>query len=124
MLVVCLMQNILVMSWIDNLKQIMSDQNPKVNIEILKDRIEANGHSLSRNSISNILNGNNNPKIETLQVIAEALNVDISDLFNYHEAGNSGLTGFVEYKGTIHRIQSVQDLERLLEEVKGKLTKE
>ncbi len=66
------------MSWIDNLKQIMTDR--KVNIEVLKERIESNGHSLSRNSISNILNGNNNPKIETLQVIAEALGVDISDI--------------------------------------------
>ena len=107
------MQNILVMNWIDNLKQLMTDR--KVNIEILKDRIEAGGQSLSRNSISNILNGNNNPKIETLQLIADALKVEIGEIFKPSEAGQSGLNGFIEFNGTIHRIQSKDDLERLLE---------
>jgi len=109
------------MNWIDNLKQLMADR--KVNIEILKDRIEANGHSLSRNSISNILNENNNPKVETLQIIAEALKVEIGELFNYSHPGQSELSGFIDFNGTIYRIQSVQDLEKLLEEVKGKVSK-
>ena len=106
------------MKWIDNLKQIMSDR--KVNIENLKDLIEVNGHGLSRNSISNILNEKNNPKIETLQIIAEALKIDLSVLFNYSQPGQSELSGFVEFNGTIHRIQLVQDIEKLLEEVKNK----
>lgn len=105
------------MNWIDNLKQIMLNQ--KVNIEILKDRIEATGHSLSRNSISNILNGNNNPKIETLQLIAEALKVEVSEILKPSQLGRFELNGFVEHKGKIHRIESLQDIEKLLVEVKG-----
>ena len=104
------------MNWIENLKQIMSDR--KVNIEALKDLIEASGHSLSRNSISNILNGNNNPKIETLQLIADALKVEIGEIFKPTKSGLKGLNGFVEYNGTIHRIQNKEDLEKLLALVK------
>jgi len=101
------------MNWIENLKQLMTDR--KVNIEILKDRIEAGGHSLSRNSISNILNGNNNPKVETLQLVADALNVEIGEIFKPSLVGQCELNGFIEFNGTIHRIQSRDDLERLLE---------
>jgi transcriptional regulator with XRE-family HTH domain len=114
------MQNILVMEWIENLKKIMSDQ--KVNIEKLKDKIKAKGQDLSRNSISNILNGNNNPKIETLQLIAEALGVEVSEIFKPSQPGQNALNGFVEFNGTVHRIQSVGDLESLL--AKLKVTKE
>jgi len=110
------MKNILVMNWIDNLKRLMSDQ--AVNIETLKDRIEANGKSLSRNSISNILNGNNSPKIETLQLIAKALKVDISEIFKQSQPDQSGLNGFIEYDGTIHRIRSKEDMEKILTLVK------
>ena len=115
--VVYLMKNILVMNWIDNLKRLMSDQ--AVNIETLKDRIEANGKSLSRNSISNILNGNNSPKIETLQLIAKALKVDVSEIFKQSQPDQSGLNGFIEYDGIIHRIQSKEDLQKLIQLVNG-----
>ena len=114
--VVYLMKNIFVMNWIDNLKRLMSDQ--AVNIETLKDRTKANGKSLSRNSISNILNGNNSPKIETLQLIANALKVDVGQIFKQSQPDQSGLNGFIEYDGTIHRLQSKEDLEKLLKLVK------
>lgn len=104
------------MNWIENLKQLMSDR--KVNIETLKDLIETSGHSLSRNSISNILNGNNNPKIETLQLIADALKVEIGEIFKASQSGLKGLNGFVEFNGTIQRIQNKEDLEKLLALVK------
>ena len=107
------------MKWIENLKRIMSDKG--INIEQLKNKIEANGSTLSRNSISNILNGNNNPKIETLEVIARALNLEVWQFFTDQQAsGPEGkLYGVVVLEGKPHQIQSMEDLERLLELAKA-----
>ncbi len=101
------------MDWIKKLKIIMNDQG--VNIEQLKSKIEQNGNSLSRNSIGNILNGRNSPKIDTLQVIADALGLELYDLFSVSGTeSDTSVDGFVEYKGEIHRIKAKKDLKRLL----------
>lgn len=53
-----------------------------ISIESLKERIEGNGNKLSRTSISNIINDKTDPKVNTLQMIADALNVSIQQLFD------------------------------------------
>lgn len=101
------------MDWIKKLKIIMNEQG--VNIEQLKSKIEQNGNSLSRNSIGNILNGRNSPKIDTLNVIASALGLELYDLFSVSGTeADTSIDGFVEYKGEIHRIKAKKDLKRLL----------
>jgi transcriptional regulator with XRE-family HTH domain len=93
------------MKWIDNIKQIMKDKG--VNIEVLRGLILKHGGNLSRNSISNILNGRNSPKIETLQLLASALGVPLSDFF----IDSSGeISGLIEYRNKLYRIASVKDL--------------
>lgn len=52
-----------------------------VSIESLKFRIEENKGKLSRTSISNIINNKSAPKVDTLELIANALNVSIQELF-------------------------------------------
>ena len=46
----------------------------------LFNRMSEKGFKLSKTSISHIITGKHSPKIETLVQIAEALNVDVSDL--------------------------------------------
>ena len=54
-------------------------------IEALKDKIEENGESLSRTSISKIIHDKSVPKIDTLQLIADALEIPITRLFDIKE---------------------------------------
>lgn len=67
---------------------------------------------ITENGLSLIINGKRQPRFELLESISRELNVPIWQLFS--GSGNS-FNGFVEYKGTIHRIQSREDLERLLD---------
>lgn len=102
------------MDWIERLKKIMNEQG--VNIEQLKTKIEQNGNSLSRNSIGNILNERNSPKIDTLQMIADALGVDLKEFFSFSDSGSDdSIDGFIEFKGEIRRIKSKNDLKQLLQ---------
>jgi len=111
------------MEWIQNLKRIMKAKG--INIEKLKSKIASNGHSLSRNSIGNILNERNNPKIETLQLIADALDVEIWELFSTPKTEEQEkLNGFVEYQSEVHKIKSNADLKQFYEMVFGKESEE
>lgn len=79
---------------------------------------------ITENGLSLVINGKRQPRFELLEKLATRLNVELWQLFAGAGSVTSGLNGFVEYQGKIHRIQSVQDLEKLLEEVKGKVSKE
>jgi transcriptional regulator with XRE-family HTH domain len=102
------------MNWIDNLKKAMDDKN--VNIEKLKTRIEEKGGTITRNTISNILHGRNQPKIDTVEMIAAALEIEVWQLFtsSFGAGPDSELNGYVEFNGEVHRVKSKQDLEKLL----------
>ena len=110
------------MSWTDNLKQIMNDKG--VNIEQLKNRIVENGHSLSRNSIGNILNERNSPKIETLQIIADALDVKLHELFIgrekvfQREVGE--IDGFIDFHDQVYRIKSRDEFKTIYDKIIGR----
>ena len=68
---------------------------------------------IARVNLTKTINGN--PTIETLEKIADALNVDFLELF---VPKNDGTTGFIEHKGVVYKINSVSDLENILEEIK------
>lgn len=63
-------------------------------------------------SLSRSLRGN--PTLDTLERIATALNVPITELFS---TDKQELFGHVEYKGVVHTIKSRSDLENLLKMV-------
>lgn len=65
-----------------------------------------------RESLSRAINGN--PTLDTLERIATALNVPITELFS---TDKQELCGHVEYKGTVYTIKSRSDLENLLKVV-------
>lgn len=75
-----------------------------INQTELADRI-----GLSRVGLSKAINGN--PTVDTLERIAAALNVPITELFS---TDKQELCGHVEYKGIIYRINSFDDLEKVL----------
>jgi len=66
---------------------------------------------IERETLSRSINGN--ISLNRLNEIADILGVQVNELISVNQ-----LSGFVEFNGTIHRIQSVEDLERLLDEVR------
>lgn len=64
-------------------------------------------------SISRIISGGSNPTIDTLEKIAEALNVNLTDLFE-----DEDVSGFVKIKGVIHEVNSLNDIKKLLNDMK------
>lgn len=74
----------------------------------LKDLAERMG--ITRESLTRSISGNTT--LSTITAIAKALDVPVWRLFTDTQGNEPN--GFIEYKGTIHRIQSRSDLERVL----------
>jgi transcriptional regulator with XRE-family HTH domain len=85
-------------------------ESQEVTIKDLNARIEGFGLNLSRNGIGKILRGEVSPKLETLSLIARALEVDLSDFFQKDVTIPNELNGFVEFDAKIYRIESAEDL--------------
>lgn len=68
---------------------------------------------VSQTNTSNIINGKVNPSLETLEKIASALNVRITELFE--EPTN--INGYIELDGTIHKVTSKDDIKKLAEKL-------
>ena len=66
---------------------------------------------VTRDTLTRNINGN--PTLETLERIANALEVDITELF-VRNAPDSEVNGYVKVKGTLHEVHSFEDLEKLL----------
>ena len=78
-------------------------------IQDLADKME-----MKRESLSRAINGN--PTLETLSKIADALSVDISELFT---PSSGGIIGVIRIKDTNYNINSVSDLSRLLDRIES-----
>jgi len=70
---------------------------------------------MARESLSRIINGGNT-STETLEKIAKALDVSIIELF---KTDSKPLYGFIEFEGTIHKIDSLESLKQLVSLVEG-----
>ena len=79
-------------------------------IQDLADKME-----MKRESISRAINGN--PTLDTLERIASALEVDITELFASSSSG--GIIGVIRIKDTNYNINSVSDLSRLLDRIES-----
>lgn len=53
-----------------------------------------------------------NPTLSTLQKVAKSLDVEVADLFPRK------VSGFLEYNGKIVKVRNVEELERILNELK------
>ena len=78
----------------------------------LKTMTLADKVDITRPNMTKIINGKLTPSIQTLEKVAAVLGVPIWQLFARSE---NSLNGYVEFKGTIYKIQSSEDLKKLLE---------
>ena len=87
--------------------------------ETIKKIAKEKGKSLNRvardlfinlSQLSTSLNGN--PTLSTLQKVAKSLDVEVADLFPRK------VSGFLEYNGKIVKVRNVEDLEKVLSELK------
>ena len=67
---------------------------------------------VTRDTLTRNINGN--PTLETLERIANALEVDIAELF-VRNTPDSEVNGYVKVKGTLYEVHSFEDLRKLLE---------
>lgn len=72
---------------------------------------------ITRANMSNIVNGKSTPSLETLEKIANALGVDITELFTPSSSG--GIIGVIRIGATNYNINSVPDLSRLLDRIES-----
>jgi len=59
-----------------------------------------------------------NPTLTRLEDIANVLKVDVTDLFSKKTSKQNKINGFVEYNEKVYRINSIVDLEHLIEIIK------
>ena len=90
------------------IKELLKERN--ITAKKLSDEI-----GISENSLSLALNGKTQPRFELLTKIADRLDVEVWQLFRGSE---KAVSGFVEYRGTLHRIQTKKDLEELLKKMR------
>ncbi|MGV8095998.1 MAG: helix-turn-helix domain-containing protein [Mangrovibacterium sp.] len=86
--------------------------------EILKKRGQsisafADQVGIAQANMSNIVNGKTSPSLDTLERIADTLELPIADLFV-----TGDVSGFLKYQGEIFEVRSVQDIEGLLHKIK------
>lgn len=75
---------------------------------------------ITRANMSNIVNGKSTPSLETLEKIANALGVDITELFTPSSSGS--IIGVIRIGKTNYNINSVPDLSNLLDRIeKGEI---
>jgi len=77
----------------------------------LQNRIRKTGNNLDRTTIGNILLDKHSPRVETLQLIADALEIDLRQIFTVPD---EELAGFIEYKGQVYKVGSLSELEELI----------
>ena len=73
---------------------------------------------INRVNLSNSLNGN--PTLDRLRQVAEVLGVDVSELFQTPRINE--LSGFVEFRRDIFKINTPEDLFTLTEKVRQALS--
>jgi transcriptional regulator with XRE-family HTH domain len=71
---------------------------------------------ITRANMSNIVNNKTTPSLPTLERIASALNVPITELF---EQFHNDTIGVVRHKSETYIINSIQDIEDLIMKIKN-----
>lgn len=92
------------------LGNIVTEEGRKGTVVWLADKI-----NMAQPNLNNIVNNKATPSFETLQKIADALQVYISDLFEKPQTEE--ISGFVKVRGEVKVIKSKKDLENILTEV-------
>jgi len=70
--------------------------------------------NIKRESLSRIVNGAST-SVETLQEIANALKVPITELFELENKDK--LTALIDYRGTLYKAETVEQLKEIINEI-------
>jgi len=65
---------------------------------------------ITQSSLSQIINGN--PSLDKLKEISNIIGISVSELLRDE---NSNINGYIELNGTIHKVNSTNDLKKVLE---------
>lgn len=71
----------------------------------------------SKSSLSQSINGN--PNLSTLQSIAEVIGCKVTDFFKDE---TSDFSAIIDYNGELRKVTSVEELEKVVKELKGSIT--
>lgn len=89
----------------NRIKEVLKEKN--IAVQDLASKLGINRTALSRQ-----INGN--PKIETLQKIADVIGVSYLELLpEYADTQNNEVIGFIKIRGIIHEIKNIEDLKDL-----------
>ncbi len=72
---------------------------------------------LKKGYLSDLFNGKCNPTIETLQKIADALKVELWELFT-SSTSQEELTALISHKGDFYKASTIEELEKVVEKIK------
>lgn len=86
------------------IKEVLKEKG--VSIQELADMLNIGVKTVSRQINCNP----STPSVETLQKIAEALNVHITELFDQPQKDGVSISGFLKIDNQVHEIKSVEDL--------------
>ena len=75
----------------------------------------ADNLGITRDTLTRNINGN--PTVDTLDKIAKALGVDITELFT--TSNNSSINGYLEVNNQLYKINSIDDIKKLLSEIES-----
>ena len=90
----------------------------------IKEAIKSKGYSMqdfadllgiTRDTLTRNINGN--PTYKTLNTIAVALNINVTELFEPIE--DDRLIALIDYRGKLHKASTLQELEELVERLKA-----
>lgn len=82
----------------------------------------ANEIGVSKVTISNLINNKTSPSLETLEKIADALEVPMWELFSSREDISSDeLTALIECKGVFYKATTISELENIISNIKASL---
>lgn len=70
---------------------------------------------ITRDTLTRNINGN--PTIDTLQKIADALNVNFLELFT--STSKEDLTALIDYKGHLYKASTLAELEKIIQTIKS-----
>lgn len=76
---------------------------------------------ISKVAVSNIITGKSSPSLDNILKIAEALEVDIISLiYGNNKEAKSDLTALIQYKGDFYKASTIEELEKIVFEIKEK----
>lgn len=72
---------------------------------------------ITQANLSRIVNDKSSPNLETLQKIADALNIEIWELFT-PSTSTQELNALIEHKGQFYKATTIDELQKIVEKLK------